>query len=437
MIAKRYLPYSLFGRVLLILVLPTVMIQLVVVYVFFDRHWDNVSRHMSSALAGEAAFLVSQLARMPTKSKSQVVTDFEQATGIVVHIAARDAFNPQDATDALPDYQYQLTHKIGRPFTVRVIHDESVVETRILLDDSTLKLEASIKRLQSRTTLIFMLSSLGASIIFLLIASLFLRNQIRPIARLAEAAENFGRGAETPGFRPHGALEVRRAARAFLVMKERISRQLRTRTEMLAGISHDLRTPLTRMKLQLAMMGEGEATRELQDDVQQMEHMIAEYLDFARGEGGEEAAPTDLSALLADVAEDYQRSGAKVHFRPAPTVMLALRAVALRRMLHNIIDNALRYGKSCDIALTTAVNYCEILLDDAGPGIAPEQREEVFKPFSRLDASRNSKTGGVGLGLTIARDIVLAHGGAISLDRSPAGGLRVIVRLPLSPTREA
>jgi two-component system osmolarity sensor histidine kinase EnvZ len=265
----------------------------------------------------------------------------------------------------------------------------------------------------------------------LLIAVLFLRTQIRPITRLATAAENFGRGIDTQEFRPHGALEVRRAARAFLVMKERISRQLRTRTEMLAGISHDLRTPLTRMKLQLAMMKEDEEIKELTDDVQQMEHMIAEYLDFARGEGGEEAIKTSLAFLISDVVSDYKRLNQQVTFTVEVDLELFLRVSAFRRMLHNLVDNALRYGTHCTITLASAVNYCEIMIDDEGPGIPEDKRDEVFKPFSRLEASRNVKTGGVGLGLTIARDIVLAHGGAISLENSPKGGLRVIIRLPV------
>lgn len=431
MIGKRYLPRSLFGRALLILVLPTVMIQLVAAYVFFDRHWDNVSRHMSNALAGETAFLVTQLKQMPRGNKTTAITDFESALSIRVSIEPRDAFDRRFASTDLSDYQESLRLKIKEPFTVRKTEGGDMVETRVLLADSSLRLEASIKRLESRTTVIFVLWSMGASILFLLIAVLFLRNQIRPISRLATAAENFGRGIDTPNFRPHGATEVRRAARAFIIMKERISRQMRTRTEMLAGISHDLRTPLTRMKLQLAMMQENDAVHELADDVVQMEHMIAEYLDFARGEGGEETVKTNLAFLISDVASDYKRLGSDVVFAASTARELELRVSAFRRMLHNLIDNALRYGGHCHITLQSAVNYCEILIDDKGPGIPEDKREEVFRPFSRLEPSRNIKTGGVGLGLTIARDIVLAHGGTITLAQSPGGGLRVVIRLPI------
>jgi two-component system osmolarity sensor histidine kinase EnvZ len=431
MIGKRYLPKSLFGRALLILVLPTVLIQLVVAYVFFDRHWDNVSRHMSRALAGEAAFLVKQLRQMPTPAESRIITDFEAATGIKVFLDDADAFKPRRRSGDFTEFQQILRAKIDEPFTVRTITGGDDLEIAIALPGQTLRLETTVKRLQSGTTTIFILWMLGASAVFLLIAIVFMRNQIRPIGRLAKAAENFGRGVDTPGFRPHGASEVRQAARAFVVMRERISRQLRTRAEMLAGISHDLRTPLTRMKLQLAMMGSDEAIRELSADVQQMEHMIAEYLDFARGEGGEEAVKTRLGELLSDVVADYDRLGSPVTLMMERDVELDLRISAFRRMLHNLIDNALRYGKRCEVALRVAVNYCEIVIDDAGPGIPEDKREEVFRPFSRLDLSRNLKTGGVGLGLTIARDIVLAHGGAISLAQAQIGGLRVIIRLPI------
>lgn len=426
---KTVLPKSLSGRALLILVLPTVLIQIVMAYVFFDRHWDDVTRRMSTALAGNMAFLVHSLAT--TSETGRVTRDFQRATGIDVYLDPPATFNKAHATQDFPEFQKQLRVKIDQPFTVRRIDNGETIETRIALSGQVLRLQTTVKQLESPTTTLFVLWMMGASALFLLIATIFMRNQIKPIRRLAEAADNFGRGVDTPGFRPHGASEVRKAARAFVVMRERIKRQLRTRTDMLAGISHDLRTPLTRMKLQLAMLGDNEATQELSEDVQQMEHMIQEYLDFARGEGREEAVRVSLRDMLESVVGDYRRMQAEVTLQAGDDVLVGLRVSAFRRMLHNIIDNALRYGRHCDVALRSGVNYCEILIDDEGPGIPADKREEVFKPFSRLDPSRNSKTGGVGLGLTIARDIVQAHGGSIALEDSPKGGLRVIIRLPL------
>ncbi len=430
MIGKTILPKSLFGRALLILLLPTVMIQLVMTYVFFDRHWDNVTRYMSNALAGEAAFLVRQLEVMPPKQKSRAVEDFEEVTGISVFFDAVESFDDQRPSDDFADFDEQFAALVKERFTVNRT-DGGTVQIRVLLPGQVLRLETTVKRLESRTTAIFVWWMLGVTTVMLLIAVVFLRNQIRPIRRLAVAADNFGRGIDTPGFRPHGATEVRTAARAFIVMRERIKRQLRTRTEMLAGISHDLRTPLTRMKLQLAMLGDAVAVKELQDDVQQMEHMIQEYLDFARGDSREDAVPVSLAGMLEDVVDDYRRQHADVSLAAKQDVEINLRVSGVRRMLHNIIDNAIRYGKRCIITLRVLPNGCEIVLDDEGPGIPEAQREEVFRPFARLDPSRNVKTGGVGLGLSIARDIALAHGGSISLETSPAGGLRVIIRLPL------
>ncbi len=431
MIAKSILPKSLFGRALLILIVPTILIQLVMAYVFFSRHWDNVTRYLSSALAGEMAFLAEQLKVVPDNYKGRMILDFKATTGISVFSDPPAAFKPSMATRDFPEFQEQLATNLDEKFTVRRVASDQVIEVRIQLPDQTLRMLTTVKRLESRTTFLYLLWMMGASTLFLIIAVIFLRNQIRPINRLAEAADDFGRGIDSPGFRPSGAREVRQAARAFIVMRERISRQVRTRTEMLAGISHDLRTPLTRMKLQLAMLGEEDATRELRGDVQQMEHMIQEYLDFVRGEGGEEAVRVELADLLRDVVEDYRRSGTGVVLGEMAPITMDIRVTAFRRMMHNLIDNALRYSKHCEISLRKTVNYCEVLVDDEGPGIPEEKREEMFRPFTRLDTSRNLKTAGVGLGLTIARDIVQAHGGNISLESSPAGGLRVVIRLPL------
>ena len=437
--SNKYLPHSLFGRALLILVVPTLLIQIVTAYIFFDRHWGNVTRHMSNALAGEAAFLVEQLKNTPARQKPKVVSDFEAATEFDVSFGLPNVFDLKNASRDFPDFQEILRKKIDEDFTVRKNKNDELVEVNIKLPAQMLRLQTSVKRLESPTTTIFMLWMFGASCLFLFIAIIFLRNQIRPITRLAQAAENFGRGTDSDDFRPHGASEVRKAARAFITMRERIRRQIRTRTDMLSGISHDLRTPLTRMKLQIAMLPEDvsnrpdmrEAISELEGDVQQMQQMVQEYLDFARDESREDAVRVRISELLVDVVSDYKRMQQDVSLTIEATPDAELRVSACRRMLHNLIDNALRYGKRCHLTLRQVGSYAEIAVDDEGAGIPEEKREEVFKPFNRLEASRNVKTGGVGLGLTIARDVVLAHGGSIALESAPVGGLRVLIRLPL------
>ncbi len=428
---KAFLPKSLFGRALLILVVPTILIQLLMAYIFYDRHWLTVTRYMSSSLAGETAFLVTQLRQAPANEKPQMVEDFERATNLEVQLLSGNAFDARTGSNEFAEYRTILRQKISEPFLIRRLPDNDTIEMRVKLAGQVLKLQTTSKRLESPTTNIFLIWMIGSSVLLLLVATIFLRNQLRPISRLAKAAEYFGRGVDMPNFRPQGAREVRIAARAFITMRERIKRQIRTRTDMLSGISHDLRTPLTRMKLQLAMLGDSEAARELGDDVQQMEHMIAEYLDFARGEGGEEAIPVQLHKMLADVAGDYARTGQKIHFTEGAEVELELKPVSFRRMLHNLLDNALRYAGSPTMSYARDGGSVRIFIDDAGKGIPEAMREEVFRPFSRLDVSRNSKTGGVGLGLTIARDIVLAHGGSIVLAESSQGGLRVVIILPV------
>jgi two-component system osmolarity sensor histidine kinase EnvZ len=437
--SHKYLPKSLFARALLILVVPTLLIQIVTAYIFFDRHWDNVSRHMSTSLAGEAAFLVEQLKDAPPKQKPKTVSEFEAATGIDVSFEKLSAFSSNNTSNVFPEFQKVLDSKIAEDFTVKKSTNGELVDISIKLQTQTLRLKTTVKRLESSTTIIFIMWMFGASCLFLFIAVIFLRNQLRPITRLAIAADNFGRGVDSENFRPHGATEIRKAARAFITMRERIRRQLRTRTDMLSGISHDLRTPLTRMKLQLAMLPEDVSTRpdmreaieELDNDVQQMQHMVQEYLDFARDEGREETTRVNLSELLADVVNDYKRMQQDVSLTIESMPEIDLRLSSSRRMMHNLIDNGLRYGKRCHLTLRKVGSYAEILVDDEGTGIPEEKHEEVFKPFNRLETSRNTKTGGVGLGLTIARDVVLAHGGSIALESAPVGGLRVLIRLPL------
>jgi two-component system osmolarity sensor histidine kinase EnvZ len=258
-----------------------------------------------------------------------------------------------------------------------------------------------------------------------------LRNQIRPILTLADAAESFGKGREVPGFRPRGAREVRRAAGAFLEMKRRIERTMEQRTTMLAGVSHDLRTVLTRFKLELALIDESPEVEALKKDVDEMGRMLEAYLAFARGDSGEQSAPTDMAAFLQELQADAERHGhrASVVFHGHPIV--TVRPAAFRRCLANLVSNAARFAKTISITGHRDHRWLSITIDDDGPGIPPNMREEVFKPFLRLDDARNQDEGGTGLGLAIARDIARSHGGDIMLGESPLGGLRATVRVPV------
>jgi two-component system osmolarity sensor histidine kinase EnvZ len=273
----------------------------------------------------------------------------------------------------------------------------------------------------------------GAALILVGIAIVFLTNQVRPIERLARAADNFGKGRAVPDFKPYGATEVRRAAQAFITMRERIERYVQQRTEMLAGVSHDIKTPLTRMKLELAMMPEADS-RAMKEDIAEMEHMLDEYLDFARGEGGEEVQPAELSDIVQDAATaagGARNAGPDRLKVETDGLVLAVRRNALKRCVTNLIDNALKHGRHVAVTLKHNGRFAEITVDDDGPGIPESRREEAFRPFHRLDEGRNLQTGGSGLGLAIARDIARAHGGDITLGESEMKGLRAKIRLPV------
>jgi two-component system osmolarity sensor histidine kinase EnvZ len=271
----------------------------------------------------------------------------------------------------------------------------------------------------------------ATSLVVLAIAIAFLRNQIRPIVRLADAAEAFGKGREAPNFRPRGAREVRRAAAAFLEMKTRIERAIEQRTTMLAGVSHDLRTILTRFKLELALLGDSAEIDAIKKDIDEMAGMLEAYLAFARGDMGEQSAPTDIAALLDDLKTDTERHGhpASVNFHGQPKV--TVRPAAFKRCLANLVGNASRFASTVAITGHRDHRWLTVTVDDDGPGIPPQLRDDVFKPFLRLDDARNQDEGGTGLGLAIARDIARSHGGEITLGDSPLGGLRATVRVPV------
>ncbi len=438
---KRILPASLFGRALLILVLPIVLVQFVAVYAFYERHWDSLVRNMSASLAGEVSLLVHELRNEPEEERLYRARLFEQLLSMRIAFDKRDAFHASHREERQPfrEFYYHMQRHLDYPVAVSKTETGDDLRIFVQMEDMTLRIEVSKKRLVSSTTYIFVLWMVASSLILLGIAIIFLRNQIRPITHLARAAEGFGLGQDDPAFRPSGAKEVRQAAQAFLTMRARIRRQVETRTAMLSGISHDLRTPLTRMKLQLAMLEDTVAADALQEDVEEMEHMLQEYIDYIRGEGSEEPTDIDLGSYLELLVSAYQRSGQNVTLSIESSAILPLKRRAFRRALDNVIGNALRYGTSCRVVASATDKYATISVEDSGPGIPEEFFEHVFKPFKRLEPSRNSKTGGVGLGLTIARDIVQAHGGDITLRNQMDGsgkrcGLTVLLRVPLKKT---
>lgn len=450
-LVKRYLPGALFGRALLIIVTPVVALQLVATLIFYERHWDTVTRRLALGLAGDTALIIEMM--HSAAAPEEFAPIFDSAAR---YMSLRLTYLPGEI---LPSQQpkVSVTNRIVdrmlnrafaahlyRPFRIDTTSFRDDIEILIQLPDGLLRVLTTRKRVTSSTTYIFIMWMVGTSLILLAVAILFLRNQIRPIRRLAEAAEEFGKGRDVRDFHPSGATEVRQAATAFISMRDRIRRQIAQRTEMLAGVSHDLRTPLTRMKLQLAMLNEGDDVERLKADVADMERMVEGYLAFVRGQDAEAVADTDIADLLRSVAVDAGRQGVVVKVslpekatgggedvKPVNGCVIPLRPNAIRRCMTNLVDNAARYGRRVEISVDLREDQVEISVDDDGPGIPQDRREEVFRPFQRLEESRNPETGGMGLGLAIARDVAHNHGGDIELSTSPMGGLRASVRLPV------
>jgi two-component system osmolarity sensor histidine kinase EnvZ len=341
----------------------------------------------------------------------------------------RTHFNYFEAIDRSLDRA--LSDRLGEDdFWFDTTHYTQYVDIRVKVKGGALRILAPRERAYATQGHIFVLGMAGATLILTGVALAFIRNQVRAIERLAEAAEAFGRGADTD-FKPHGAREVRQAAYAFLDMKERLQRHIEQRTTLLASVSHDLRTPLTRLKLELALAEPTTRTDEMKRDLAEMEHMIDEYLAFARGQGGENVETVAVRSLIEEVSEGAKRAGALVEVQIEPELSMHVRPNAFKRAIANLVMNAAVHGERVEVAARAAWDGgVEILVDDNGPGIPPDRYEEAFKPFNRLDEARNQNEKGVGLGLAIARDVARGHGGDITLDKSPLGGLRAVVRLP-------
>lgn len=425
---RRLLPKTLFVRGMWIVVLPVLFLQMATIYFFFERHLDNVSRYARQALVGEVSFLAYLIANKDSRGDALTYL-FQSQTGTYAEFRAGAKMPKPLPPHAFPALEKNLKQNIDLP--LYVTRRKNNIEIGIAYADGMLILQTTVKRIENQTADIFLWWMSGAGVLFLCIAILFLRNQIRPIKELADVAERFGKGQDIGNFKPSGATEVRRAGRAFMVMRERIQRQVKTRTEMLAGISHDLRTPLTRMRLELALLNNEAAAGGLEEDVMQMEHMINEYLDFAQGASQEETSRLSLPALLADIQQNYARQGYAIHVASKEACDVYVRESAFIRLLTNLMNNAIRYGKHCEVSYRIVAGKLELLIDDDGPGIPEDKREEVMRPFTRLDPARNLNQSGVGLGLAVVQDIAQQHGGHIELQNSPSGGLRVVIRLPV------
>jgi two-component system osmolarity sensor histidine kinase EnvZ len=423
------------GRALLIVIAPLIIMQVLSAYVFYEKLWDQVVKRLALGVAGDVAMLVDALAVLPRPEDRawilqeagrnlDLITSFEPGTILPPPALRGEADFEGEMRRAL------MNKNLMKPLRVDTRSEPDQIKLAIQLPEGVLRVTAPRSRLVSWSAYVFVLWQVGTSLILLGIATIFMRNQVSPVRRLARAADAFGKGRDTPDFRVEGAREVRLAARAFIAMRNRIQRQITQRTAMLAGVSHDLRTPLTRMKLQLEMMPNNDETRELRRDIAEMKRMLEGYLAFARGEGTEKPTPCDLGNILVDAVRKAGRHNVSIGIDVADGLTLPLRQDAFRRCVVNLLENAARFATMIAVSARKIGSSIEVTIDDNGPGIPLDKREEVFKPFSRLESSRNPRTGGVGLGLTIARDVMHSHGGEIALADSPQGGLRVRLRLP-------
>src|SRR5689334_45331 len=432
---KSWMPTGLYARALLIMIVPMVILQTVVAFVFMERHWNTVTRRLSQAVAQDVGSLVDIYKGYPQDKDRTELRRIAQRMQFVV-----DFLPPGDMPPPGPKpffslldqtLSVQLGRQLNRAFWIDTVGNSNQVEIRVQVDDAVMRIFAPRSAAYASNSEIFLFWMVGTSSILLIVSVLFLRNQIKPILRLADAAESFGKGREAPNFRPRGAREVRRAAGAFLEMKSRIERTMEQRTAMLAGVSHDLRTILTRFKLELALIGDSPEIDAMRKDVDEMAGMLEDYLAFARGDSGENAQPTDMAGALEELRNDAERNGhsATVAFHGLPVV--TVKPASFKRCLANLVSNAARHADTIAITGHRDHRNLTVTVDDDGPGIPLAMREEVFKPFLRLDDARNQDEGGTGLGLAIARDIARSHGGDISLGDSPMGGLRATVRVPV------
>jgi two-component system osmolarity sensor histidine kinase EnvZ len=437
-IVRKNLPRGLFVRSLLIIILPMVILQCVVAAVFMERHWQMVTTRLSAAVTRDIAALIDLIDTTPqVNSDAELIRIADKRMGLEMRILPGETlpvprpipyFSILDRT-----LSEQINKQISLPFWLNTSEDEKTVEIRIKLsNDRIMSIVTRRDRTYASNTHIFLLWMFGTSLFLIIISILFLRGQIRPIEALTRAAERFGKGQKTTEpFIPRGADEVRRAGYAFLQMRERIERQIEQRTMMLSGVSHDLRTILTRFRLQLAIAENTSDLDGLNRDVDDMNSMLDGYLAFARGEIEEQQGELDMAKLVAQAEETARLHGKTVSSSIEGPSKVIVRPNSFTRLLTNLVANAWRHGQTIRIDVRNVGRFLTINIDDDGPGIPEAMREEVFKPFFRLDEARNLDASGTGLGLAIARDIARSHGGNVTLGQSPLGGLRATVRIPV------
>ena len=435
---EAHMPEGLFARALIIIVAPMILLQTIMTGLILDRHWENVTKVLARSFARDVSLLVqlyeesdkgdAEITRIEQMANKRLVLGLtiQRDTELPVPLPA-PLFSRLDAR-----LTRELTLETGKPFWIDSQGLPGFVDIRVEVEKGTVfRLLTREDRAYASSTDMLLLWMLISSLLLLGIAIVFLRNQIRPITDLAKAAQSFGTGRDIGVFRPRGAAEVRMAGEAFLDMRDRIARQVEQRTAMLAGVSHDLRTILTRFKLELAFLGDGPKVQPLKEDVDEMQRMLEAYMAFVKGDGGETPGDVDIGAIIVAAARTAERASGMVQINVPPGLTARVKPNAFRRLMANLIGNAVRYATRVQVDASVSGHMLTVMVDDDGPGIPEDKRDEAFRPFVRLDNARNLDETGTGLGLAIALDIARAHGGELRLDDSPKGGLRAVVQIPV------
>ena len=428
---KKILPQTLLGRSILILVVPLIILQIIITVIFYNRHWDTITRHRTIDFVNDITLVVESFEKNKSR-ENQIwilsnVSEKLQLQTIYIENKKLSFEKNNEKTSKLEEYLLENLDPLGKKFNLNINNKKKLITVMVEVNNGILEFRANKKRIYSSTTYIFILWMVSASIILFIVALLFLKNQIKPIRKLAIAVDRFGKGKNIQNFKPSGAKEVRRVSNAFKIMKDRIENSITQRNKMFSSISHDIRTILTRMKLNLELHKLDKGG--LKKDLIEMEEMVEEYLKYAKGEEKEKIQKINIVNLLNSIKKRYSKKN--ISFKNDKKINISIRLNSIKRCINNILSNSLKFSKKVEISCNKKKDYVEIIIDDDGPGIPKSERKKVLQPFYRVEASRNRNTGGIGLGITIAADIINNHGGNFLLEQSPLGGLRAKIYLPI------
>jgi len=431
MILRKIIPTSLLGRSIIIIFVPIFILVIITSIIFYQTSWNIISKRLTESVVADINVIV-KLIDQDLKSKAINIAkeDFKMQINIKENSGIENIVF-QEQRGILSKRLKQALINLDKPFAYDLNNIDQGVKIIIKLNNNLLIINVDKDRLYSETAFVFLLWMIFASILLLIFSYFLMNKQIRPLKRLAIIAETFGRGLDAPELQSAGAAEIRQTANAFNQMRTRIKRFLKQRTDMLAGVSHDLRTPLTRMKLQLSLLKDEKAKKELEIDIKEMTAMLDSYVSFVRSEAPEPIESINLNNFLKEIIKNINILKFEINFLEKNIIQTSGRPLQLKRAFQNIIDNSIRYSDKLNIEIFTNNEGCCILLEDNGPGIPNRNYEDVFKPFFTLDPSRNKLKGESGLGLSITRDIIRSHGGEIKLYKSKLGGLKSIIQLPI------